>query len=110
MRYGSRATIGKFAAILVFLVFGSPVAFGFDAGLTNFAVSQGKKAIERCRQVGDAADRLDCVAKGLDKTANNVGRPDYAPAVRKIRKAAKNVRAAAKKSAIGENPKIEGKG
>lgn len=96
MRYPPAAVLAVFTAVFIVLALGSQGVLAFDAGLTNFAVSQGKRAIERCRRVKDVAEQLECVAKGLDQTANNVGRPDYAPAVRTIRKAAKNVRAAAK--------------
>jgi hypothetical protein len=73
---------------------GATTAIAFDPSFTNGVARSGEGGMRACN-AGQVDERLDCVARVLDQTAQRLQeRPDYRPAAVAFSTAASKVRAA----------------
>lgn len=76
------------------------IAYAFSDSTTRRAIAAGDRQLNQCKAIKAEKQKIDCVAKALDKTANSISnnKPDYRPIKRTLRSTASKLRKSRKKS------------
>ncbi len=76
------------------------IAYAFSGSTTRRAIAEGDRQLNQCKSIKAEKQKIDCVAKALDKTANSISnsKPDYRPIKRTLRSTAAKLRKSRKKS------------